>query len=333
MIIVAPDKFKGTLTAWEAARAIAMGLADAGADGHIEMCPMADGGEGTAEILAPLIDDGENVVESWAFTGPQCYGRTPAMQRSSYALGAAIKRGTDTYVAIGGTACCDGGAGMLQALGMRAYDAAGQLIERPLTPELLHAVRRVDLSGLERHSGHLMGLADVGASLLPSHGRLSALDFAAQKGFKPSQMPRLRQALEHWARLTGGNAAAAFTGAGGGIGYALSLIPDTRIVMGSELIFSKLAPPLGRARLVVTGEGCVDRQTAMGKVVATVARHASEAGVPVLAVGGRVEGWHPFTTLAVCGPDDPVPDSSERAFDDLRHAVADFFKNYDTEVR
>ncbi|MDE6497761.1 MAG: glycerate kinase [Muribaculaceae bacterium] len=333
MIIIAPDKFKGTLSASEAARAISLGLADAGADGSIEICPMADGGEGTAEILEPLLDDGEYIVESYAYTGPQCYGRTPAMQRSSYALGAAIKRGADTYVAIGGTACCDGGAGMLQALGMKAYDATGALIEKPLTPELLHTVRRVDLSGLSRYSGHLMGVADVGASLLPSLGRMSALDFAAQKGFKPSQMQRLRQGLEHWARLTGGNPAAEFTGAGGGIGYALSLVPDTRLVMGSELVLSKLSLPLHRARLVITGEGCVDSQTSMGKVVATVARHAYKAGVPVLAVGGRVEGWHPFATLAVCGPDDPVPATTEQAFNDLRRAVADFFKNYDTEAR
>ncbi|MDE6285534.1 MAG: hypothetical protein K2L99_00885, partial [Muribaculaceae bacterium] len=60
---------------------------------------------------------------------------------------------------------------------------------------------------------------------------------------------------------------------------------------------------------------------------------AYKAGVPVLAVGGRVEGWHPFATLAGCGPDDPVPSTPQQAFDDLRRAVADFFKNYDSEVR
>ncbi|MBD5276311.1 MAG: glycerate kinase [Bacteroides sp.] len=333
MIIIAPDKFKGTLSASEAARAIAQGLADAGADSTIKICPMADGGEGTAEILGPLLDDGEDIVESHAHTGPQCYGRTPAMQRSSYALGNAIKRGSDTFVAIGGTACCDGGAGMLQALGMKAFDATGALIEKPLTPELLHTVRRVDLSGLQRYAGRLVGLADVGASLLPSLGRMSALDFAAQKGFKPSQMPRLRQALEHWARVTGGNPAAPFTGAGGGIGYGLSLVPGTQLVPGSELVLSKLAMPLDRARLVITGEGCVDSQTSMGKVVATVARHAYKAGVPVLAVGGRVEGWHPYATLAVSGADEPVPAAGEEAFDKLRQAVALYFKNYDTEAR
>lgn len=182
MIIIAPDKFKGTLSASQAAEAIARGIRDAGYSGRILQCPMADGGDGTAGVLTPLLSAESHVVESHLHIGPECFGALPPMKRSSYAFGHAIavalQNHTHVYAAIGGTACCDGGAGMLQALGMHALHADGSIMTEPLTPDTLPSVTRVDCSALAGIGQRITVLADVRASLVPDPAsRLSALDF------------------------------------------------------------------------------------------------------------------------------------------------------------
>lgn len=329
MIVIASDKFKGTLTAEEACRAIADGLALAGvAREELRLMPMADGGDGTAAILGSLTGNSVSVIESHQIIGPQCFGSMPAMERSSYPLGEAVGRCGDkdrVIMAVGGTATCDGGAGMLQALGMRAYGADGQLIERPLTPRLLAEVVEVDFSQMMLTDG-LLALSDVKASLVPDgQEELSALDFARQKGFGEEDIQELERNLMHWRQVVetaGFGRTSIIDGAGGGIGYALGAVLGARIEPGAKFV----ADAYGRnyldgARLVISGEGCIDAQTGAGKVVAEMACRARERDIAFIAIGGRVKGAHPFPTLAVDGPDTLCPLTTHEAYERLKSAA------------
>lgn len=328
MIIIAPDKFKGTMDAWTASVTIADALRDAGCRESVRLCPMADGGDGSADILRELLPQGCSVVESHAAIGPDRFLTEAAMRRSSHAFGAALaealRRGGEVLAAIGGTGCCDGGAGMLQALGMRALDADGRLIGEPLTPGLLPQVAAVDFSGLPDCRG-LTALSDVTASLLPADGcPLSAMDFALQKGFRPEELPQLEAALRHWQDIAS-RARSSIDGAGGGVGFALGSVLRARIRSGAEYILDRYGIDFGRVRAVITGEGCIDAQTGGGKVVETVARRATAAGAKVLAVGGRVKGAHPFPTLAVDPPGTASPASGAEAMRRLHKAIEGAF--------
>lgn len=322
MIVIAPDKFKGTLTAREATEAIASGLRDAGVADELLLCPMADGGDGSADVLRPLLPGDATVVESHEFVGPQCFAGIAAMQRSSYAFGMALRQAATTattvYAAIGGTGCCDGGAGMLQALGMKARRADGTIIKERLTPYLLNEVHSVELPSAPK----FVLLSDVRASLLPdcSEG-LSALDFAPQKGFTPADMSQLQHALACWQRAVA-SPPTPVDGAGGGLGFALASALGAHVRAGAEFVFDNYRIPLEQASLIITGEGCIDRQTAAGKVVDTIVRRARAAAVPVLAIGGRVEGPHSFPTLALCAPGQPIAADPATS---LRHATARHF--------
>lgn len=330
MIVIAPDKFKGTMDATDAAMAIALGLREAGVRDAIQLCPMADGGDGTAELLADRLPPDCAVVESHACIGPQCFGNAAPMLRSSYAFGRAIALALRTHshvlAAIGGTACCDGGAGMLQALGLKAYDADGRLIDTPLTPRLLPLVARTELppAGI---GARITALSDVQASLVPSPGvALSALDFAPQKGFTAAELPLLRSALLHWGRIVAPGRSSAIDGAGGGIGHALATVLGADVRSGAQYMLDIYAPDFAAASLIITGEGRIDRQTGAGKVVAAVADLAARRGIPVLAVAGSVEGVPQFPVLAVDTPGTPPPSSRPEAMERLRAAVCNYFK-------
>ncbi|MDE6270900.1 MAG: glycerate kinase, partial [Muribaculaceae bacterium] len=293
MIIIAPDKFKGTMSATQAAESIARGLRQAHVHEELTICPMADGGDGTADVLSGLLPDGVKVVESHRYIGPEAFGNSNPMKRSSYAFGAAIARelaiGNRVLAAIGGTACCDGGAGLLQALGLRLFDSRGVEIKEHINPSVLTSIASVDDSELKR-GADVIALSDVRASLLPSPGiALSALDFARQKGFSQTELPILANALAHWQKVMS-VAPSMIDGAGGGIGYALAAVMGADVCSGASYILDLYAPDFRAASLVITGEGCIDAQTGGGKVVDAVVRKAVAAGTPVLAIGGRVQG-------------------------------------------
>lgn len=328
MIVIAPDKFKGTLSATQAADAIAGGLRDAGVADTLRLYPMADGGDGTAAVLAGLIPEGTCVVETHQHIGPACFSCKPAA-RSSFALGVEIGRALERWgrvlVGIGGTACCDGGAGMLQALGLRAFRADGSEIAEHLTPDMLLHVAAVDASALPAGAA-ITALSDVRASLAPSpDSALSALDFALQKGFAPDYIPQLSRALAHWHSLVAPGLSSPIDGAGGGVGFALATVLGAEVRSGAEFVADAYDMSLAGARLVISGEGRIDAQSGAGKVVAEMARRASAAGVPFLAIGGSVAGAHPFSTLAVDSPGTPLPSSPAEAAARLRRAVAAYF--------
>lgn len=325
MIIIAPDKFKGTLTAAQAAEAIAQGLRDAGVAERLLLCPMADGGDGTADVLRTLLPAGECVVESHACIGPQCFGSLPPHARSSHAFGEALREAlsahSHVYAAIGGTACCDGGAGLLQALGARFFNNSGQEITAAITPQILPEVARADFSRLVGKGRRITVLSDVRASLVPAGAGLSALDFALQKGFTADELPHLQDVLAAWHRLAAPQCSSPVDGAGGGTGFALASVLGARYVAGADFVLDCYRMPFAEARLVITGEGCIDRQTDSGKVVAAVVARATAAGTAVMAIGGKVLGKHPFPTIATMAAGDTPPASPAEAFRRLRNAA------------
>jgi glycerate kinase len=324
-VVVAPDKFKGSLTAPEVAHHVTAGLLSAVPGATVMQVPVADGGEGTLDAAeaagfrrvgirvagptgAPLdsalaVRDRTAVVEMAAASGLAVLpgGRRAPLDATSLGTGqlvhAALDLGcTEIVLGIGGSACTDGGAGLLVGLGARLLDADGR--ELPLGGGALRDLDRIDLTGLDpRLAGTKIVLAtDVDNPLLGAHG--AAAVYGPQKGAEPGDVAVLEQALARWATVLdltlgrsgrSGLAEQPGAGAAGGVGYpamaALGAVrrPGIDVVLG----LTDFAVHLAGAELVVTGEGSLDAQTLHGKAPAGVAVAARAAGVPVVAVAGR----------------------------------------------
>ncbi|MCM1224937.1 MAG: glycerate kinase [Lachnospiraceae bacterium] len=277
MILIAPDKFKGTLTAKEAAEIIAKEL-----KGHpCIVAPMADGGEGTAKAIAsPRIQQWEEregyflhipsrtaVIDSSAWIGlAQAAKMGGVMQATSAPLGAKVKELLDEecatiIIGIGGTGTCDGGAGFLSAL---------------------------DKENLPKYADRIIGLSDVKVPLISNGDAIDALSFAPQKGATSSDMPLLRQRLILARQEWGGGRTSPFDGAGGGLGFAIASAIGAPCYCGAEYVLNNYNIDWTKVDAVITGEGCIDRQTLAGKVVSAVCRKALEYGIPAIAIGGRL---------------------------------------------
>lgn len=295
MILIAPDKFKGTYTAGEMCALIAERLRLAGVDVPVVLRPMADGGEGIADVLMRGARhvaegiyelDGRRLAVSSEIVGFKAFEGSgiPLMGRSSYALGAAIDPDIPTDIAIGGTAVSDAGAGFLQALGARFFDRLGREITAPLCPSTLPDVASADFSALRRQN--LSGIIDVKASLVG--GPLTALDFAPQKALSGESLEGLAEALAHFQEVCGGSSP--YDGAGGGLGYALASVCGAPCRSGAQAAVDSLDVDWRRITLVITGEGRVDRQTLVGgKLVDAIWRKASSMGIPTLIIYGCAE--------------------------------------------
>ena len=322
-ILIAPDKFKGSLDALAVGEALARGIhAVVGAAWSTQVVPMADGGEGTVDafvaagaarvsvpVTGPLgetvdaafaLDETTAILEMSAASGLALVApdRLDVRRASTYGTGelitAALDRGAKRIVlGIGGSATCDGGAGMLQALGAQFLDAAGL----PLLPggAALSALARVDLGALDARLAavEIEAAADVDNPLCGPNG--AAVVFGPQKGASADDVVVLDHALAHFAHVTAGALGADFSdragaGAAGGLGFALLAYLGAKLRPGVEIVaeLRGLREALGDADLCVTGEGRIDDQTLRGKTVAGVARIARSLGVPVVAVAGTV---------------------------------------------
>jgi glycerate 2-kinase len=323
-VVIAPDKFKGSLTAAEVAAAVAAGIAAAVPSAEVVQVPVADGGEGTLAAAlaagfdrvpvtvtgptgAPLdsalaVRDRTAVVELAAASGLAVLpGGVPApLTATSLGTGqlvrAALDLGcTEVVLGIGGSACTDGGAGLLVALGARLTDVRGD--DLPPGGGCLPFLDRVDLTGLDpRLAGTRVVLAsDVDNPLLGPTG--AAAVYGPQKGAAPADVELLEAALTRWAAVLGdalGPRAAALAaepgaGAAGGVGFACLAALDAVRRPGIDVVLDLAGFPalLAGADLVVTGEGSLDVQTLHGKAPAGVAARARAADVPVVAVAGR----------------------------------------------
>ncbi|MDR6607424.1 glycerate kinase [Pseudomonas synxantha] len=324
-IVIAPDSFKDSLSAQGVADAIALGLAQVWPDAQLIKCPMADGGEGTVEsILAACEGElrravvrgplGATVDAAWGWL-PQSHTAiiemaeasglqlVPVAQRdacisSTFGTGQLIRAALDAgaqrvILAIGGSATNDGGAGAMQALGVKLLDAQGQT----LSPGglALAQLAHIDLSDIDPRLAQVRFdiAADVNNPLCGPHGA-SAI-FGPQKGASPAQVEKLDRALGHFAdhcatALNNDVRDEPGSGAAGGLGFAAKAFLGAQFQAGVEVVAELvgLAEAVAGADLVITGEGRFDAQTLRGKTPFGVARVARQHGVPVIVIAGTL---------------------------------------------
>ena len=320
-VLVAPDKFKGSLTARQVAEHVAVGLRRAAPGVEVVTLPVADGGDGTvdAAVAARFArvavracgPTGEPVHTCYARRGDLAVielaavcgllhlpgGRPDPLHATTVGLGqvarAALRAGCRRLViGIGGSASTDGGAGLLQALGARIGSADG-VLPAAGGAALARAVS-LDLAGLDPalRTAAITVACDVANPLVGPLG--AAAVYGPQKGASPQQVAALDGALRGWAELvtaaTGvDHSGDPGAGAAGGVGFAAVAVLGARLRPGIELVLDLVgfADRLAGADLVVTGEGALDGQTLAGKAPAGVAAAARAAGVPTVAVAGR----------------------------------------------
>ncbi len=328
-IVIAPDSFKESLSAAGVASALARGLRQALPTAEIRECPLGDGGEGTldavlaatggevreARVTGPL---GEPVTARWGWLAEQRTafvemasasglelvpkGRRDVRVATSHGTGellrAALDAGAERLVlAIGGSATNDGGAGVLQALGVRLLDGQGQA----LAPggAALASLASLDLTDLHPRLAavEVVIAADVDNPLCGPQG--ASQIFGPQKGASPEQVRELDAALAHFATVTAATLGRDVSeqpgaGAAGGVGFAALAFLQATFRPGIEVVAELvgLEEALQDADLAVTGEGRLDGQTLRGKTPAGVLRLAQRHGVPVVAVAGSLgEGY------------------------------------------
>lgn len=321
-VVVAPDKFKGSLTAVQAAGAIAEGLDRSCPGIEIVQLPVADGGDGTVEaavaagyqrrtvtvqgptgepVSAAFAIRGRSaVLEMAEASGLRCLpgGRPAPLTATTFGTGelllAALDAGCSSLMlGVGGSATTDGGAGMAQALGARFLDADGQ--ELPPGGAALLQLERIDITGLDPRltSATVVLASDVDNPLVGPQG--AAAVYGPQKGADDSDVRLLDTALSRYAEVIHrdlGIPVADVPGAGaaGGTGAGAIAFLGASSMSGIALILEVVgfAEAVRQADLVFTGEGSLDSQSLSGKAPVGVARAAASAGVPVIALVGRL---------------------------------------------
>jgi glycerate kinase len=324
-VVIAPDKFKGSLTALEVAQAMARGVTRVDRRAEIDCVPMADGGEGTVQALVAAtggaIRDvrvtgplGEPVVASFGLLGDRKTAviemasasglwLVPAEQRdplqattrgTGELLLAAVEAGaTRVIMGIGGSATNDAGTGLGQALGFRLLDAEGREIG-PGGGELGRLNRIERPSSMSRLSAVEVAVAcDVTNPLCGPQGASAV--YGPQKGASPEMVARLDANLEHFAQVVHRDLGLDIrdqpgAGAAGGLGAGLVAFARGRLQKGVDLVIEavKLKERLAGAELCLTGEGALDGQSAFGKTAVGVARLAHSLGCPTLAIAGAI---------------------------------------------
>jgi glycerate kinase len=368
-IVLAPDSYKGSLTARQACRAMARGVRRVWPAAEIVEVPMADGGNGTTEALVwatggqirqakvtgPLPET--KIEADWGLLGD---GRTAVVEMARASglilvppakrnplhtttfgtgelMAAALAAGAARLiVGIGGSATTDGGAGMAQALGARFFDRAGRQITALLTGGRLAEVADLDVAAMDSRigAGRIDVACDVDNPLLGPRG--AAAIYGPQKGASPADVAVLEANLTRFydiveRRLGRPVREVPGAGAAGGLGAGLLAFCRAHLVRGVDVVLqaADLAGKLAGADLVLTGEGQLDAQTASGKTLSGVARAASAAGVPVIALPGRladgpaaIAALHLAKAVAISPPDMPVEQAMTQA-EDLLAAAAE----------
>ena len=327
-VVIAPDSFKGSASAAAVASALAQGwLAERPAD-QVTCLPLADGGEGTLDVLAATVPGarwrratvtgpgGEPVECGWLelpgavvavelarASGLPLLTRPDPMGAHTIGLGEVICRALDhgtgqILIGLGGSAATDGGTGALAALGARFLDAGGR--DLPPGGGALADLAAVDTSRLRPPpAAGVTCLADVTAPLLGPQG--AAAVFGPQKGAHPRQVAQLEAGLARLAGLLGGEPGAPGAGAAGGTGYGLAAAWGALLRPGAPELFrlAGLDRAMARADLVITGEGRYDPTSLTGKAAGTVITAATVAGVPVALVTGTLSGPRPAAAAVV----------------------------------
>ena len=320
-VLIAADKFKGSLTAVQVAERVTAGLRSVAPGAVIEAVPVADGGDGTVDaavaagferrevtVTGPL---GEPVTAAYALRGDTAVvemaeasglrhlpaGVFAPLTATTYGTGELLRAALDAgarsvVLGVGGSATNDGGAGMLSALGARFLDADGEPV--PPGGGGLNELASADLSDLDPRLGsvELVLASDVDNPLLGPKG--AAAVYGPQKGASAEDVAVLDAALGRYAAVlddrAGGAAEAPGAGAAGGVGFGALVGLRATFRPGVQVLLDMLgfADALGRADLVITGEGSLDEQTLHGKAPAGVAAAARARDLEVIAVCGRL---------------------------------------------
>ena len=324
-IIIAPDSFKGSIDSLTASRILSEAVRHIYPDAKILSYPLGDGGEGTLEILSkngkchkkqiecsdPLgrpitpetlfLEDGNAAyIESASICGlplltPQ--ERNP-FELTSFGLGTAIVKTLEhgvkrIYLGLGGTATVDGGIGMLSALGWRFIDENDNILKGK-GKDLLKINRIHSPASPFDKQVEIIALCDVRNPLLGTQGAVNI--FGPQKGLLKEDLPLAEKGMINFAEKTICHTQNNFimkegAGAAGGIGFALFSYLDATYRSGINFLMNKsgFSADIEGADLVITGEGCIDRQSLMGKVVGGILTKCLNKKIPVLAFGGKVK--------------------------------------------
>ena len=324
-IVIAPDSYKGSVSAVDVAQAMERGVLKIFPDAEVHKIPIADGGEGTVEALVAATDGqvrqcevtgplGERIVANWGVLGDGVTAVVEMASASGLPLVAPEKRNPRTattygtgelmraildaglrkiIIGIGGSATNDGGTGMARALGVRFVDAMGQ--ELPDGGAALAGLASIDLEGLDPRlqETQLTVACDVDNPLCGPRGASAV--FGPQKGATPEIVAELDAALWHYsliAQKTTGRLVAELPGAGaaGGLGAGLLLFTPAVLKPGVEIVLEAVgfSERVEGAAFVLTGEGRTDFQTAFGKAPVGVARAAKRHRVPVFCLSGSL---------------------------------------------
>jgi glycerate 2-kinase len=324
-ILIAADSFKDALSAQGVCEAIANGVLRARPGARVRCFPLADGGEGTFEVLREhlglqtielntfdpfqrpiraaygLSADGQTAVIEMAGTaglGLLTFAERDALRTTTYGMGLqiadALKRGAQQIVlAIGGSATNDGGIGMAVALGWQFRDVAGQML-RPIGANLEHIATIMPPSNWSQYN--TVSVSVICDVTNPLHGPTGAAHiYARQKGADDAAIDRLDRGLAHFARIaqhiqpldpdTPG------AGAAGGMGFGTMLFLNAQLRRGIDLVLelTHFDEALADTDLIITGEGKIDAQTAYGKLIHGICQKAGRHHIPVIGLCGRLE--------------------------------------------
>lgn len=326
-IVIAPQDFKGSISAQKVAEAIASGIRRVLPDAETVMVPLSDGGDGIVDALVystggktmttkatgPL---GKKVMAKWGILGDGVTGvvemskasgitlvprgKLNPLMATTYGTGELIRAALDVgchklIIGIGGSATNDGGAGMAQALGVKFLDNKGQ--ELPWGGAALANLGRVDISRLEpRLAGcQVIAACDVTNPLCGEQG--ASMIYGPQKGATQEMCRELDAALSHYAEVIKRDLGVDVkdmpgTGAAGGLGAGLVAFLGAQLRSGTEIVSEAVGLDnyLRGASLVFTGEGRIDRQTLFGKTISSVAGKAKKFKIPVVAIVGEIAG-------------------------------------------
>ncbi len=318
-IVIAPDSFKGSLSAIDVCKAIDLGWRSVRANDEIVWAPQADGGEGTLDALEAVVSgskrhkiglvtgpdgrpaNGEwlelpgnvGVVELAQSSGLPLMQKLDALNATTRGLGEVINAALDSgieslVIAVGGSASTDGGAGALSALGLQLFDNQDRLIADG--GNALSQISRIDLGSLRHAPRHgVIILTDVDSPLLGARG--AAAVFGPQKGATPENIVVLNSALEHFSTLLGGNPQLAGSGAAGGTAYGFATVWGAKIQSGADFIsnLSRLSELLESSDVLITGEGSFDEQSLSGKVVGQLLLKAKSINLKCALIAGQTK--------------------------------------------
>lgn len=318
-VLIATDSFKGSLTSYEAGVAISEGIRRAVPSALVVVREIADGGEGTSDIVTRAINGEFNslkvtgpledkVTASYGIHGTSAIidisqacgltlvpeGKRNPLYTTTKGVGEMITDALDKgcrrfIIGLGGSSTNDCGAGMLQALGVRITDIHGDPVKNGASG--LSAVDSVDTTDIDKriYESEFLIACDVDNPLCGDRGCSKV--FAPQKGADPSDVMMMDEWIRKFADLTDGDPDFPGSGAAGGLGFAMRTFLHGKLVPGAELVISQtgLKEYMDDADIVITGEGCLDNQTSMGKAPSVIAAMAKSKGLKAIAFAGCVK--------------------------------------------